>query len=160
MVRPGQRNPTLRTAGAQAPPHGLGHLRPEAQLVDHVAERVRHGRVKVVVQVVHVHIGAAEAAAGGDVEVAYHLIDAQVALDAAALLALRVQPLAVVLALALLHAPAPSEGPRHRGVRFAHFVARVAAAGFGGRARWGGAVAFAAVGGIEVGCFVFFGVTM
>ncbi len=58
------------------------------------------------------HVAVAEAAAGRQVEVAHHLVDAQAALDAAALVTLLVQPLGVVLALALLDVLAAPEGPR------------------------------------------------
>lgn len=67
------------------------------------------GAVKVVVQVVHVHVAVAEAAARCDVEVAHDLVDADHAFDPAALVALLVEPLAVSLALALLHALAAPE---------------------------------------------------
>ena len=110
----------------------------------------RDGALEVVIQVVHVHVAVAEAAPGRDVEVADHLVDAQAALDAAAFLALGVQPLAVVLPLALLDVLAAAEGPRHGRVRFPHFFARVAAAGLDGVGGRVGAVAAAAVVWVEV----------
>ena len=145
VVRPGH-------GVAQVLGHLLGELGPEAQLVDLVREGVPagDGALEVVVQVVHVHVAVAEAAARRDVEVADDLVDAQPALDAAAFFALRVQPLAVVLSLALLDVLAAAEGPRHGGVGFAHLFARVAAAGFDGVGGSVGAVAAAAVVGVEV----------
>ena len=72
--------------------HGFRDLGPEAELVHDVGEGVAalDGGVEVVVQVVNVHVAVAEAAAGRDVEIAHDFVDAEVAFDAAALLALRV----------------------------------------------------------------------
>jgi hypothetical protein len=99
---------------------------------------------------VHVHVAVAEAAAGRDVEVAHHLVDAQTALDAAPFVPLLVQLLAVVLALALLDALAPAEGPPLLRVGLPDLLARVAAPGLL-RVAWGvGAAAGAAVGWVEM----------
>ena len=96
-----------------------------------------------------------EALSRRKVEVANDLVDADAAFDAAALAALLVQLLAVVFALALFDVFAAAEGPGDGGVGFADFGAGVAAAGFYGVGRGGGAVALAAVFGVEVGGFVF-----
>ena len=148
VVRPGH-----LLARAERLRDAIRDLGPEAQVVD----RVREGmcgvirRVEVVVQVVDVHRAVAEAAPGGDVEVPHHLVHAEAALDAAALLALRVEFLAVVLPLALLDVLAFAEGPADAGVGLAHLFAGGAAAGFlDGRWGWG-AVAVAAVVRGEVG---------
>ncbi len=138
----------------------VGQLGAEAQLVDLVREGVLGGRVPVVLEVVHVHVAVAEAAAGRDVEVAHDLVHPQPALDAAPLLALLVQPLAEVLALALLDALTPPEGPRLLRVGVLDLVARVAAAGLLGGGRRVRAVAGAAVRGVEVGCALLRGVPL
>ena len=125
VVRPGQ----LR---AQVQAQLRGHLRAEAELVDLVREGVAlvDGRVEIVVQVVHVHVAVAEAAARSDVEVPHDLVHPQIAFDPAALVALFVQSLPVVFSFALLDAFAPAKGPPHAGVGFADFVAGVTAARF------------------------------
>ncbi len=97
--------------------------------MDDMRERVASRRVPVVLQVVHVHVSVAEATAGRKVEVSDNLVDAQAALDAAALFALLVELLGVVFPLALLHALAPTEGPGGLGICFTDFVAGIAAAG-------------------------------
>jgi hypothetical protein len=76
-----------------------------------------------------VHVAITEAAARGDVEVANNLVNAQPALDSAALVALLIQLLAVVLALALLDVFAPTESPGGLRVRVLDFLAGVAASG-------------------------------
>lgn len=110
VVCPGQRTVL---ASAQASAHGLGDLRPKAQLVDLVTESVRHRRVEVVVQVVYMHVGTAEASAWRHMKVAHHLVDPQVAFNTAAFFSLRIQPLAIVFAFALLHVLTSSKGPGH-----------------------------------------------
>lgn len=136
----------------------LWQLGPEAQLVDGVGEAVAagDGGVPVVLEVVDVHVAVAEAAAGGDVEVADDLVDAQATLDAAALVALLVQPLGVVLPHALLDVLAAAKGPGRLGVGLAHLVTGLATSGLHGTRRGGGAVAASAVVGVEVlgGLFV------
>lgn len=105
-------------------------LGPEAQVVHLVREGVLDAVAagEVVLQVVYVHVAVAETLAGSKVEVSNHLVDADAALDAASLLPLRVQVLAVVFPLALLDALAPTEGPAHAGVSLPHFGASVTAA--------------------------------
>jgi len=109
-----------------------GEFGAEVELVDVVGEGVAawDRGVEVGVEVVDVHVAVAEAAAGRDVEVADHLVDAQAALDAAALPALGVESFAVAFSLALFDPLAFAEGPAVGGVGFAHVFARVAAAGF------------------------------
>ena len=123
----------------------VGQLRAEAQVVDRVREGVLGRGVPVVLKVVHVHVAVAEAAAGRDVEVADHLVHAEPALDAAALLPLLVQVLAVVLALALLDALAAAKGPGRLRVGVLDLVTGVAAPGLLRVARRGRAAAGAAV---------------
>lgn len=79
-----------RALSAESLRHGLGDLRPEAQLMDLVREGVAafDRAVEVVVEIVDVHGAVAEAAAGRDVEVADDLVDSEAALDAASLLSL------------------------------------------------------------------------
>ena len=115
--------------GSQLLLNAIGDLRSEAQIVNLVREGVhlRYGHVPVVLEIVHVHVAIAEAAARRKVEVADDLVDSQVALNAAALAPLFIQPLRVVLALALLHALASTEGPGGLCICFAHLVASVAA---------------------------------
>ena len=109
----------------------LGQLGPEAQVVDVVGEGMPllNRRVPVVLEVVHVHVAVAEAATGRDVEVADDLVDAQATLDAAAFMSLFIQPLGVVLALALLDALASAESPRRLRIRLSDLVASRAATG-------------------------------
>ena len=138
----------------------LGQLGSEAELVDLVLEGMLDGALPVVLQVVDVHIPVAEAAAGGEVEVSDHLVHADGTGDAATLVPLLIELLGVVFALALLDALALTEGPGGRRVRLAHLVAGVAAAGLLGVLRGGGAVALAAVGGVEVDSVFFCIVTL
>ena len=118
---------------ADAFDHVVGQLGPEAQVVDFVGEGVLDALAarEVVLQVVDVHVAVAERFARGEVEVSHHLVDADAALDPAALPPLLVQVLAVVFPLALLDILAPPERPADAGVRFPHFGASVAAASLG-----------------------------
>jgi len=118
-------------------------------------ERMRLRTTKVILQIMHMRLSITEALSGREVEVANDLVDADAAFDPAAFTALRVELFAVVFALALLNIFAAAEGPGDGGVGFADFGAGVAAAGFYGVGRGGGAVALAAVFGVEVGRFVF-----
>lgn len=147
---------------AQFARHLLGDLRPKAQRVDVVRERMPplHGRIEVVIQVVYVHGAVAETAPGCDMKVADHLIDPEAALDAAPLLALLVEALGIMFTLALLDVFAAAKGPRHGRVGFPHFFARIAAACFGGIGGSGRAVAVSAVGGIKVDGYAVFGVAV
>lgn len=131
---------------------GGRQLRSEAQRVDGVAERVAalNGSVPVVLEVMDVHVAVAETATGGEVEVADDLVDAQAASDLASLVALLVQALGVVLARALLDVLAAAKGPRCLGVRLTHLVTRVTTAGLLGVGRGRGAVAAAAVVGVQM----------
>ena len=130
-------------------------LGPEAEVVDRVGEGVRLavGGVEVVVQIVHVHRTVGETSSGGDVEITNHLVDPEATFDATSLVALRVQFLAVVLALALFDVFTFAERPAGGGVGFAHFLASVAATLFLHGGRGGGAIAVSAVVGGEVGGF-------
>jgi len=128
----------------------IRQLRAKAQVVDGVGEGVAalDGSVPVVLEVVHVHVAVAEAAAGGDVEVADDLVDAQSAVDAAPFVSLLLELLGVVFPFALLDAGAGSEGPGGLRVGFLDFLAGVAASCLL-RVVWGrGAVAGTAVGGV------------
>jgi uncharacterized membrane protein len=102
----------------------------------------------------NVKIAIGEGLSRGNVEVSNDLVHLDVTLETASLLALLVEMLSVVLAFTLLNALATAERPRYGGVRIAYFVAGVATISLlciGGG--WG-AVAFAAVVGGKVGCFV------
>lgn len=136
--------------GAELLVQGVGQLGAEAEVVDDVGEGVLGRRVPVVLEVVHVHVAVAEAAAGGDVEVADDLVHAQAAFDAAALAALLVETLRVVFALALLDALAIAERPGGLGIRLLDLLAGVAASGLLRVAGGIRAVARAAVVGVEV----------
>lgn len=135
---------------------GAVELGPKAQRVDLVREGVAalDGAVEVVVQVVHVHVAVAKAAPRRDVEVAHHLVHADRTLDPAALLPLRVQPLAVALALALLDPLAAPERPAVLCVGLPHLIARVAAARLRRVGRRRRRVAGAAVFGVKMRCTV------
>lgn len=138
----------------------VGELRAETQLVDVVCHSVffvvRELGVEIVLQVVRVDLTAGEAAAGGDVEVADDLVDAQDALKAAAFAALGVDARRVALPFALLDVGALAKGPVLSCVGFAHFVASVAAAFFDRAGERVCAAAVAAVVWVEVfGDFLF-----
>jgi hypothetical protein len=111
--------------------------------------------LEIILQIMHMQIAIGKRLPRCDVEIANDLVYADGALQAAALAALGVEVFGVVLALALLDAFAAAKRPGYGGVGVAHFVACVAAAGFGGAGGGWGAVAFAAVVGREVGGFVF-----
>ena len=84
-------------------------LRTEAQGVDPMSKAVRAVVTQVVFQIVHVQVAVAETLAGGEMEIANDFVDADVALNTAAFLDLRVELLGVVLPCALLDALATSE---------------------------------------------------
>src|SRR5690242_13113610 len=85
----------------------------KSKRMDDVGEVVRLalGEIPVVFQIVDVHVTIAKAAAGSKMEVSNNLVDLQQTLNAAALFSLLVEPLSVVLSLALLYALTPSKGP-------------------------------------------------
>lgn len=87
-------------------------------------------------------------------EVSDDLVDADATLEPAPFLTLRIKVFGIVFALALFHAFAAAKGPRNGGIGIADFVARVAAAGFGGSGRGRRTVAFTAVVRVEVCRFV------
>lgn len=137
---------------AQLLGHGLGQLRAEAQVVDVVRKvvlLVARG-LPVVLQVVNVHVAVAEAATGRQMKVAHDLVHLQETIDAAALVALLLQALRVVLALALLKGLAVAKCPGNLSVRLADFLASVAAAGLFGIVRGRRSAAVTAVTGIQV----------
>lgn len=103
-----------------------------------------------VLKVMRVDVAACEAAAGGDVEVADHLVHSDNAFKTTAFFALGIDALRVAFAVALLDVLAFAEGPGFLRVCFAHFVAGVAAAGFDHARRCWGTAAFAAVVGGQV----------
>jgi hypothetical protein len=131
-----------------------GQLRTESQAVDCVGEVVADIGVPVVLEIVHVHVAAAEAAAGGQVEVSDDLVDTNASLNAAALMALGLELLGVVLALALLDALTLAKGPRCLRIGLADLLAGVAAAGLDGVRRGRGAVAGTAVVRVQMGGFL------
>lgn len=90
-------------------------LGPKTQMMNDMREDMTawDWGIEVVVQVVNVHISVTETASGGNVEVTHDLVDSNAAFNSASLFSLRVQPFAVVLALALLDVLASSKGPRY-----------------------------------------------
>ena len=110
--------------------------------------------VQVVLQIVGVDVTGCETAAWSDMEVSYHLVDPEYALESTAFFALRVDPFGVVLALALLDVFASAEGPLFLRVGFSDFFAGVAAARFCGRVWRRSTAAFAAVVRLKVFGFV------
>lgn len=64
-----------------------------------------------VIEVVHVHISVGETPSWCNMEVANNLVDSYMALNATSLSALGVEPLSIVLSLALLDILASLEGP-------------------------------------------------
>jgi len=129
----------------------VGELRTEAQLVNLVLERVRNWAVEVVLQVVDVNHAVAETAAGGEVEVANDLVDADRASNTAPFVALLIKLFRIVLTLALLHVLATAKSPAFLCVCLADLVASVAASCFLDVVGGHGTVARTAVVGIEVG---------
>lgn len=103
-----------------------------------------------VFEVVRVDVAACEATAGGDVEIADHLVHSDDAFKATAFFALGVDALRVAFAVTLFDVLAFAEGPGFLRVCFAHFVAGVATAGFDHAGGCCGAAAFAAVVGGQV----------
>ena len=132
----------------------FAQLGAKTKVVDLVGEGMRIFVLEVVLEVMYVKIAIGEGLSRSNVEVSNNLVHLDVALETASLLALLVEMLGVVLAFTLLNALATTERPRYGGVRIAYFVAGVAAVSLlciGGS--WS-AVAFAAVVGGKVGCFV------
>jgi hypothetical protein len=95
-------------------------------------------------------ISIRETLSRGNVEVSDNLVDRDGTFESTPFLTLCVKVFGVVLALALFDAFAAAERPGDRGVGFADFVAGVAASGFDACGGWRSAVAFAAVGGVEM----------
>jgi hypothetical protein len=110
--------------------------------------------LKVILQIMHMHIPIRVALPRRNMEVTNDLVDADATLDAAAFSSLFVEVLGVVLALALLDAVAAAEGPGYRGIGVAHFVAGLAAAFFFAVRRGRRPVAAAAIVRGEVGGWV------
>ena len=71
----------------------------------------RNRTVKVVVQVVDMHISATEAPAWGNVEVANDFVNAQVAFDPTAFVALFVKALSISLPFTLLNTLSSAKSP-------------------------------------------------
>ncbi len=67
------------------------------------------GGVKVIVEIMDVHVAVAETAPRGNVKVAHHLVDADDALNTATFLPLCIQFLTVAFSLALLDALTTTE---------------------------------------------------
>lgn len=102
------------------------------------------------------HIAIAETAARRKVKVSNNLINANRAIDPAPFMSLLIQLLGIMLSQALLYAVAPTKSPRCLRVRLSDLVTGVAAAGLLRITRGGGAVARAAVVGVQMlGDFVF-----
>ena len=133
---------------------GFAQLGSKAQMMNLMRESVRLV-FEVVLEIVYVDVAVGEGFSGRKVEVSNDLVHADAALKTAPFLALGVEVFRIVLALALFHTFAATEGPRNRGVGFAHFVAGVTAAWLQPVGRRGSTEAFAAVVGSEVRGFVF-----
>ena len=86
--------------------------------------------IEVVIEIMNVHISVAETPPWRNVEVSNDLIDTNSSLYAASFLALGIQSLAVVFALALLYIFSSSKGPRLAGICLSNFVTGVTTAGF------------------------------
>lgn len=89
----------------------FGELRSETQVMHLVGERVLFRALEVVVEIVYVHVAVAETLARSEVEVAHHLVDTDATLNTASLFPLLVKVFRVVLARALFHVLAATEGP-------------------------------------------------
>jgi hypothetical protein len=141
-----------RTLGADLASNALGKLGTETKRVDSVCKvvRVAFGHVPVVLKIVNVHITTAETSAGSEMEVTNDLVHAQASFNTAALIALRIQLLAIVFTLTLLNSLATTKGPRGLSIGFTNFVASLTTASLlsvGGRLS---TIAATAVCGIEV----------
>lgn len=108
-------------------------LRPKAEVMDGVSERVsllEIWRIPVVGEIVHMHVPIAVTAPWSNVKVADDLVHPNATFNAAPFLSLLVQPLTVVLALALLNRVSllATKLPCSGSIRVPHFVAGITAA--------------------------------
>jgi hypothetical protein len=84
--------------------------------------------VKVVVQIVYVHVAIAETPSWSNVEVPNDLVDSKTSFNPASFLSLGIQSLRVVLALTLLYILSTAESPGNTGISFSNLVASVTTA--------------------------------
>jgi len=130
----------------------VGELRTEAKRVHMVSEvmRMTLRHIPVVLKIVNMHVAAAEASSGGEMEVTNDLVHAQASLNAATLVTLSVQLLAIMLAFTLLNALTTAKGPRSLGIGLANFVTSLTTSGLLSIGRRLSTIAATAVGGVEV----------
>ncbi len=84
--------------------------------------------LKIIVQVVHVHVAVAETATRRHMKVANNFVDPQRTFDPASFLSLRIKAFRIAFSLALLNVLASTKCPGHRSVCFAHLLAGIATA--------------------------------
>lgn len=113
-----------------------------------------HWCIKVVVEIVDVHVTIAETTSWSNVEVANDLIDSDSSLNTASFLSLGVQSFSVMFALALLDVLASPEGPGNTSIGLSHFVASIAAAWFLCVRRRFCAVTSSTVVGVQMCCLI------
>jgi branched-subunit amino acid transport protein len=140
----------------------LWQLRSESKMMYNVREHMTafYRCIKVVIEIMYVHVAIAETPARCDMEVANDLVDSKASLYPTPLSPLRIQPLSIMFALALLDILTTPESPRGSGVRLPNFITGIATAWFlriGRRIR---TIASAAVGWIKMCCLVIHGVPM
>ena len=82
--------------------------------------------VEVIDEIVNMHIAVAETSSGCNMEVAYHLVDADHAFYSATLMSLCVKALAIPFSLTLFNAFSSSKSPVIRGIRLPNLVASIA----------------------------------
>jgi hypothetical protein len=103
--------PRIRMLPLHLLDHYIAQLWAKTEMVDLMREGMRVLILEVVLQIVDVQVAVRERLSGGDVEVSYDLIDADTALETASFLALLVEVLGVVFALALFYALAAPKRP-------------------------------------------------
>ena len=107
MVRP-------RHAAPESLGYFLRNLGSEAKVMNLVSESVLGlalWYVEIVLQIMHVHLPIAETSPGGNVKVSYDFIDPEAPFNAASLVSLRIELLAVMLTFALFDALTSPESP-------------------------------------------------
>jgi len=109
----------------------LAELGSKAQGMDCVRENMpSYNRgIKVIVQIVYVHIAIAETSPRCDMEVTHHLVHPDISLNTASFISLSVQSLCVMFSFALLHILTASKSPRHTSICLSYFVASITTAG-------------------------------
>lgn len=115
-----------------------------------MGKAVRDGRLKIVLEIVDVHLGIGEGLSRSNVKVSDNLVDPETSVDTATLLGLSLELLLESFFLALLNACSVAECPPLGSICLTDIVASLTAAGlfrgFGGA----GAVAFTTVVWVEM----------